>query len=140
MYPDCDIPVIQISSAVGSTEDEWVENLLEMGKLLAPLRKEGVLFIGSGSATHNLQDFFIHGISNKPANWATDFVDFLKKMVKDKPLIGDLLKHKNLRKAHPTIDHLVPIAFCIGAAEEDDGKVIHEDWFGSLSLMCSQWG
>lgn len=72
MYPDADIPVCQlsVSSSMGGTYH------YEMGKALAPLKDEGVLIIGSGSATHNLRA--IGPRNSPPPPWAVDFMSWLK--------------------------------------------------------------
>lgn len=72
MYPEADIPVCQLS--VCSNRDGAFH--YEMGKALAPLKEEGVLIIGSGSATHNLRSARRDAVHDVP--WAVEFVSWLK--------------------------------------------------------------
>ena len=50
MYPDADIPVVEISLPMNLSAEE----IYKIGQTLAPLREQQVLLIGSGSITHNL--------------------------------------------------------------------------------------
>lgn len=71
MYPEADIPVCQLS--VQSNKDGTYH--YNLGKALAPLKDEGVLIIGSGSAVHNLRAISHHG---SVAPWALEFDNWLK--------------------------------------------------------------
>jgi 4,5-DOPA dioxygenase extradiol len=72
MYPDADIPVCQLS--VQTDRDGTYH--YNLGKALAPLRNEGVLILGSGSATHNLRKI---GATHSPTSeWASEFDTWLK--------------------------------------------------------------
>ena len=68
MYPDADIPVLQMSLP---THDPT--RLLELGKRLRPLRDEGVLIIGSGFLTHGLPFLTEFRIDAAAPGWSTDF-------------------------------------------------------------------
>lgn len=70
MYPEADIPVCQLSV---QTEMDGTYHY-NLGKALAPLKKEGVLIFGSGSATHNLRA----PREGPPPPWAKEFDDWLK--------------------------------------------------------------
>lgn len=72
MYPDADIPVCQLS--VQTNMDATYH--YNMGRALAPLKKEGVLIVGSGSATHNLRT--MQRGNNSVASWAAEFDNWLK--------------------------------------------------------------
>lgn len=72
MYPEADIPVCQLS--VQSDQDGTYH--YNLGKALAPLKDEGVLIMGSGSAVHNLRALNVR--PNPPvAAWAKEFEDWL---------------------------------------------------------------
>jgi 4,5-DOPA dioxygenase extradiol len=72
MYPDASIPVCQLS--VQTDRDGTYH--YNLGKALAPLREEGTLIIGSGSATHNLRKI---SPSDAPVpQWAAEFDTWLK--------------------------------------------------------------
>lgn len=73
MYPEADIPVCQLS--VQSHQDGT--HHYNLGKALAPLKDEGVLIMGSGSAVHNLRALQVQ--PNAPvASWAKEFDDWLR--------------------------------------------------------------
>lgn len=72
MYPDADIPVCQLS--VQTNMDATYH--YNLGRALAPLKKEGVLIVGSGSATHNLRT--MQRNNDAVASWAAEFDNWLK--------------------------------------------------------------
>lgn len=73
MYPDADIPMVQLS--IDSTKPAaWH---LEMGRKLAALRDEGIMLIASGNVVHNLRTARWHGESS-PYPWASAFNDYVK--------------------------------------------------------------
>lgn len=72
MYPEANIPVCQLS--VQSNKD--ATHHYNMGRALAPLKEEGVLIIGSGTATHNLSE--LSSQHDSVASWAMEFDTWLK--------------------------------------------------------------
>ncbi len=131
MYPDADIPVLQVSMpTLDPTE------LFELGRTLAPLRDEGVLIIGSGFTTHNLRDALFGDVSGAAAPWTREFDAWAKETVE----AGDVDAVLNFRhtapaalRAHPRSDHFAPLFVALGAASEsgiDASSVIDGFWMG----------
>ncbi|GMI86729.1 hypothetical protein like AT4G15093 [Hibiscus trionum] len=141
MYPEADVPVCQLS--VQSKRDgNYHYNL---GKALAPLRDEGVLIMGSGSATHNLRALGRNsGSAGGVVPWALEFDTWLK----DALLQGryeDVNQFQEkapyAKMAHPWPDHFYPLHVAMGAAGETaKAKLIHHSWdLGSLSYASYQF-
>ncbi len=114
MFPDADIPVLQVSMP-----DLDPQHLFKLGQQLAPLRDQGVLIIGSGFMTHGLS--FIRGLQpgDQPPSWSADFdawaVDALVRGDMDE-LLDFRHRAPALRYAHPTVDHFAPLFVTLGAA------------------------
>ncbi len=131
MYPDADIPVLQMSIP---TQDP--EKLFAIGKKLAPLRDEGVMIIGSGFLTHGLPFLKEFRIEATPPNWSVEF-DLWAKEVLDRGAIDELMNYKALAPgmpyAHPTFEHFAPIFITLGASTLPDAApttAIDGYWMG----------
>ncbi|GAA2695183.1 dioxygenase family protein [Streptomyces aculeolatus] len=129
MYPDADIPVLQISMP---TLDP--ERLLALGRRLAPLREEGVLIVGSGFFTHNLAALRHKG--DGPPAWSAEFDAWGREALAAQDVDGLLdFAHKSPagRLAHPRTEHFAPLFVTLGAAEGDlagQRSVIDGFWMG----------
>ncbi|KAL6997710.1 hypothetical protein U1Q18_007836 [Sarracenia purpurea var. burkii] len=133
MYPEADIPVCQLS--VQPNRDGSYH--YKMGKALAPLREEGVLIIGSGSATHNLR-VLRESKGGSVDSWALEFDTWLKDSLlagrfEDVNLYEEKAPHAKM--AHPWPDHFYPLHVAMGAAGENaEVELIHRSWqLNSLS-------
>jgi 4,5-DOPA dioxygenase extradiol len=133
MYPEADIPVLQLSiqSHLGTGHH------YELGRAISKLRDENILIIASGSFTHNLREINWRG--GPEAEWSKQFSDwFHAALIKNR--VCDLLAYRRLapfaQKNHPTDEHLLPIFVALGAASPDPQiKRIHSSvTFGSLRM------
>jgi len=116
MYPDADIPVTQLSIQPHQTPDYH----FAIGKILAPLRQEGILIIASGSATHNLREFGNYSLDALPPNWVEEFNQWLSTTLQEGDL-NKLLKYRRLapyaKQNHPTEEHLLPLFVTLGVGK-----------------------
>ncbi|MBL9068410.1 MAG: dioxygenase [Sphingopyxis sp.] len=121
IYPDADLPVVQLSIA-SNASPEWHYAL---GQALAPLRDEGVLIIGSGSITHNLRAFFTTcpPIAAPAPAWVSDFTAWIADRM-EVNAIDDVLhavdRAPHGRDNHPTPDHILPLFVAMGAGADGE--------------------
>lgn len=135
-WPQADIPVAQISLVGGAAASHH----FAIGLALKPLRDEGVLIIGSGSATHNLRA----RPTPAPAEWASSFMNWLDTTLdaRDDAALQDWRKvAPNADINHPSPEHFDPIFLARGAAEGEAVTRLHASWdFGSLSMNSYAFG
>jgi 4,5-DOPA dioxygenase extradiol len=136
MYPDADIPVLQLSIQPQLGPAHHVA----VGKALAPLRDDGVLVLASGGAVHNLRAL-AWGSDDAPAAWAQGFDDWLAEKI-EAGAADELVAYRDRAsgavQAHPRDEHLLPLFIALGAAGENAiGKRVHCGFeHGSLSMAA----
>jgi 4,5-DOPA dioxygenase extradiol len=135
-WPNAELPVVQLSLIGGATPQAHYD----IGRALAPLRDEGVLIIGSGSATHNLRA----RPTPQPAEWATSFIGWLDAALEtgnDAALLDWRRSAPYADINHPTAEHFDPIFVARGAAAGEASTRLHASYeFGSLSTNAYGFG
>jgi 4,5-DOPA dioxygenase extradiol len=134
MYPEADVPVLQMS--LPTLEPE---RLLELGRRLQPLREQGVLVVGSGFTTHGLP-FLTREHWRSPAapppGWSVEFDHWAREVL----AAGDVEtlaafrdRAPGMPHAHPTIEHFAPMFVALGAADDPEAppaQSIDGFWMG----------
>jgi len=140
MYPQADIPALQISLLRGLDPVAH----LALGNALSKLLKENILVIGSGFSFHNMRAFsWQGGLKEDPANDA--FQDWLIEVVTTLPFqkereqeLIDWEKAPSARYCHPREEHLIPLHVCLGMANEP-AKLIFDDYILGKRAVAFLW-
>jgi 4,5-DOPA dioxygenase extradiol len=117
MFPDADIPVVQLAIDAGKSYEQHVA----LGAALAPLREQGVLIVASGNVVHNLGrvDFGKPGFG---FDWAYRFDDVVRELMLGDPAAVPQVAHDgDHRMAVPTPDHFIPVLYAAGLAAAAGG-------------------
>jgi len=133
-WPAADIPIFQLSVQ----PEESPAHHIALGRKLASLREEGILVMGSGSATHNLRAL-VRGGDCEPEPWAQGFDDWLAETLEkgDEAALADYrARAPYAREAHPTDEHFLPLHVAYGAAGVGaHGRALHRSFtLGNLSM------
>ena len=116
MWPKADIPILQMSLPTSYKN----EDLIKLGKNLAPLREQGIMIIGAGTLTHNLRE----GLSGKhitTPHWVTEFDEWVTNTLLNNH--DELLNWEQAPYAkinHPTKEHFRPLLITVGASSTKD--------------------
>ncbi|MEP7028901.1 MAG: class III extradiol ring-cleavage dioxygenase, partial [Candidatus Eisenbacteria bacterium] len=140
LYPDADVPVIQLS--VQSRLD--AAHHVALGAALAPLRKESVLILGSGGATHDLRRAAFGADEQAVPPDIRSFEEWLVECVTggDTDSMVEWRTHAPYPEAnHPTPEHFLPLFVPLGAAPEaTKGRLLHRAFaYGALSMAAFAW-
>lgn len=133
MYPDADVPVVQLSLPTLRPEV-----LFALGGVLAPLRDQGTLIIGSGFTTHNLREFRPSADPYAvPPAWSSEFDAWAREVMaaKDVDALVDFARRSpNAAVAHPRTEHFAPLFVALGAAyarsTPEVDSVVDGFWYG----------
>jgi 4,5-DOPA dioxygenase extradiol len=136
LYPNADVPVLQLSIDYRQTPQYHYE----LAKELAALRKKGVLIIGSGNMVHNLGMVAWDKLHESYAyEWATEASEKMKKFI----LSGDHQQLVNFRSqgkafdlAIPTPEHYLPLLYTLALKEDNEKITLFNDKpvAGSLTM------
>ena len=143
MYPDADIPVLQLSIDYYKPAAYHYE----LAKQLLSLRKKGVLIIGSGNMVHNLRMVAWDKL-NEPEygfDWALEMNDIFKNKISNgfhKELIQYEKLHKAATLAIPTPDHYYPLLYILALQTDNDKVEFFNDKAvgGSLTMTSVKIG
>ena len=141
VYPQADVPVVQLS--IDETQPPAFH--YEIGRKLAPLRGEGVLFVGSGNIVHNLHAFAWGRHLPESYDWAVRFESRAKDLLlagEHRPLVDYESLGRDALLSIPTPDHYLPLLYVIGTRGRDDRVTFPVQGIdgGSVSMLTVQVG
>lgn len=136
LYPNADIPVIQMS--IDYTKPGRYH--YELAKQINSLRSKGVLIIGSGNMVHNLRKVAWSKLNEEFAfDWATEANEKMKTHILSgdyQPLIDFKSQGTAFDLAIPTPEHYLPMLYALALKEKNDDIVVFNDKpvAGSLTM------
>lgn len=137
MYPKADIPIVQLSVQPGKNATHH----LAMGAALASLRREGILVLASGSATHNLRDVRWEEPTSPPPDYVVAFDVWLKDSVlnaRTAAIVDYTTQAPFAFENHPTPEHFLPLLVPLGMGGK--ARLLHDAFtLGVLSMAAFAW-
>ncbi len=125
MYPQADIPVVQLSMDYSQPPQAHYD----LAKELAPLREQGVLILGSGNMVHNLEQVALKtgrlSDFNEPFgfDWALQASALFKTLINERRH-AELIDYPNLgaavQLAVPTPEHYLPLLYILALQRPDE--------------------
>ena len=137
LYPEADVPVIQLSLDYYKTP----QSHYDLAKELAPLRSKGVLIIGSGNIVHNLGMVAWDKLNDDDYgyDWAMEAKEKMKKFIlrsDHKSLIDYNSQGRAFKLAIPTPEHYLPLLYALALKEKNENLTFFNDKSvgGSLAM------
>lgn len=143
IYPDANIPVIQMSLDYHKS----AQSHYDLAKELSSFRRKGVLIIGSGNLVHNLGRIAWDHASDPEFgfDWALQANEVFKRLILSnnyEELINYQMLGKEVHMAIPTPDHYLPMLYSLALKEENEALTFFNDKavMGSLTMTSFQIG
>ena len=132
LFPNKDIPVLQLSLDMSKPASYH----FKLGQALNTLREQGVLIIGSGNVVHNLYEINWNNHA-EPHSWAIEFDRLIEKAIEedDADSMINFADFEDIaKKAHPTIEHYLPLIYVIANRSPKDKYLIFNNSIENASL------
>ena len=143
LYPEADVPVIQLS--IDYTQPPRYH--FELASELAWLRSKGVLIVGSGNMVHNLRlvAWDKMAVDDFAYDWNKEASSKMKEYILsgDYPKLIDFEKQgKAFELAIPTPEHFLPLIYTLALAEKKEKISLFNDKAvaGSLTMTSVKIG
>lgn len=141
MYPDADIPVVQLSI----DRNQPASFHYDLAQRLSPLRDDGVLILGSGNLVHNLHAYSWGDHSGTAYPWAIEFETRVKDLLaahEHGPLIAYETMGEAALQSVPTPDHYLPFIYAIALCRGGEELSYPVEGFdgGSISMLTMRIG
>lgn len=134
MYPQADIPVVQVSvNPFLAPEKQY-----QIGEAIKSLSQENILIIGSGVTVHNLR--MVNWEQTEPETWGVQFDDWLIEKLEaadQESLFQYESLAPNAKSAVPKPEHFIPLFIAMGSGQSEKPAILHRSYeFGTLSYLC----
>jgi 4,5-DOPA dioxygenase extradiol len=142
LYPNADIPVVQMSLDYSQNPQYHYE----LAQQLKSLREKGVLIIGSGNIVHNLRMIEWKRLHDTFGyDWAMEANDKMKNYILEgnhKQLINFRSQGKSFDLAIPTPEHYLPLLYTLALQDKnEDAKLFNDKAVaGSLTMTSVKIG
>ncbi len=141
MFPEAGVPVVELGMDSRLAPQEHYR----LARLLAPLRREGVLVLGSGNLVHNLAEFDRGGPAGVAAPWAARFEKEARALMRGgehRRLADYRALGEDARRSIPTPEHFLPLLYVLALQEAGDPLSFPAEGFegGSLSMLAVRVG
>lgn len=139
MYPEADVPVIQLSLDYTKSPQYHYE----LAQELAALRQKGVLIVGSGNMVHNLRAVAWHKLNevDYAYDWALEANEKMKGFIAKgdhQPLIQYSAQGRAMNMAIPTPEHYLPLLYALALqGDKEEAKLFNDKAVGGSLTMTS---
>ncbi len=141
LYPEADVPVVQLS--INASQPAQFH--FDIGQVLAPLRNENILILGSGNLVHNLRRYDWGRTKTEPFDWAARFEQQARELIIAND-VGPLIDYESLGPdaglSIPTPEHYLPLLYILGSQSDSDVVSFPVDGIEgkSISMLAVQVG
>lgn len=141
VYPDADVPVVQLS--IDETRPAAFH--YELARRLVPLRNDGILILGSGNVVHNLHAYGWGRHVPEPYDWASRFESRVRQLLLARdhgPVIDYDGMGPDATMSIPTPEHYLPLLYVIAQQGKDESITFPVEGVdgGSVSMLTVRVG